>query len=184
MSGTGRHTVFIVGDRQVGKTSIARRIFQNRNLIFVSAVNGATEYHVYPQGRVYPIKILEIRNSAFLTENEIEVDAERDFAFFCYAIDDPESFQHVAETWIPLFREHVCDTLAMALIGNKRDLRHNAEVVHNLAERGLQPVPMNQGTELYHRHDTIRLFIESGRDYYPVFEQFIMIINDIILDLN
>ncbi|GBN37008.1 hypothetical protein AVEN_210089-1 [Araneus ventricosus] len=133
MQGTGRHTLVIVGDSHVGKTSIARRVFQNRDLIFVSAMNGATEYQVSIQGRKFPIKILEIRNSAFLTENAIQCDAERDFAFFCYAIDDPESFQHVSERCIPLFKEHVCDTMTMVLIGNKRDHRHNAEVVHNLS---------------------------------------------------
>ncbi|GBM90038.1 hypothetical protein AVEN_50660-1 [Araneus ventricosus] len=177
MQGTERQTVFIVGDSQVGKTSITRYIFQNRDVTFVSEVNGATEYAVSIQRGEFPTRILEIRNFAFLTENAIQCDAGRDFAFFCYAVDDPESFQNVAERWIPLFKEHVCDTMTMVLIGNKTDLRHNAEVVRNLSERGLQPVSMNQLTELYHRHDTICLFGEGGRDGFPMFEQLSMVLN-------
>ncbi|GBN28748.1 hypothetical protein AVEN_201536-1 [Araneus ventricosus] len=177
MLGTGRQTLFIVGDSQVGKTSITRYIFQNRDLTFVAAVNGATEYEVSIPGGEFPTRIIEIRNFDFLTENVIQCDAERDFAFFCYAVDDPESFQNVAERWIPLFKERVCDAMTMILIGNKTDLRHNAEVVRNLAERGLQPVSKNQLTELYHRHDTICLFGEGGRDGFPLFDQLSMVLN-------
>ncbi|GBM67855.1 hypothetical protein AVEN_101730-1 [Araneus ventricosus] len=184
MQGTSGYTAFILGDCQVGKTSLARRIFKNCDLIFVSSVNGATEYQVSFEGSESKTKFLEIRNSAFLTENAILCDADRDCAFFCYAIDDPESFQHVAETWIPLFREHVCDRMTMVLIGNKRDLRHNAEVVRNLSERGLQPVSMNQLTELYRRHDTIRFFGEGGRHYFPMFDQRSMVVNGTILNCN
>ncbi|GBN70562.1 hypothetical protein AVEN_87615-1 [Araneus ventricosus] len=184
MQGTRRHTVFIVGDSQVGETSITRRVFKNRDLIFVPSVNGGTEYQVSIQGGEFSTRILEIRNSAFLTENAIRFDAERDFAFFCYAIDDPESFQHVAERWIPLFKERVCDTMTMVLIGNKRDLRRKAEVIHNLAEQGLQPVSRNQGTEILHLDDAIDAFFESAINDFKALDQVTEIINDTILNYN
>ncbi|CAL1293641.1 unnamed protein product [Larinioides sclopetarius] len=172
MEAVGKHTLFILGDRQVGKTTIINRVFANRELIFAGATDDAIEYHVYLQGPI-PIKVLEIRNSAFLTENEIEVDDQRDVVIFCYAIDDPESFQHIADRWIPLFEQHANNAVTMILLGNKKDLRYDPEVINDLAARGLQPVSVNQGNELYCRYDRFYVFLEMGSHFILELNQLI-----------
>ncbi|CAL1272087.1 unnamed protein product [Larinioides sclopetarius] len=155
-------TIFIVGDSQVGKTTIARRLFENSNLDLVFSMDEVTVYEVRIPQMQSPIKVLEIRNSTFLTENEIGFDYERDVAIFCYAVDDPDSYQHVADTWIPLFRERGSDTMTMILIGNKKDLRRNAAVERRLAERELKPVHVSRGARLLFTNPSIEVFLESS----------------------
>ncbi|CAL1293640.1 unnamed protein product [Larinioides sclopetarius] len=184
MAGIGRPTLFMLGDSQVGKTTIVNRVFSNHELIFVGETSDATEYHVYLEGRDIPIKTLEIRNSAFLTENEIEIDDRRDVVLFCYAVDDPESFQHVTDRWIPLFEQHVGNTVTMVLIENKKDLQYDPEVIDDLAVRGLQPVSMYQGHELFCSQDKIHSFFVMGNDYFQRLEELKNVINNHLLNYN
>ncbi|CAL1293639.1 unnamed protein product [Larinioides sclopetarius] len=184
MEGINGSTIFIIGDSQVGKTTIARRIFENGDLDLVSSMDRATEYQVRIPQRQSPIKILEIRNSTFLTENEIRFDAERDVAIFCYAVNDPDSYQHVADTWIPLFRERGCDAMTMILIGNKKDLRRNPAVKRSLAERGLRPVHISRGSQLLFIYPSLDVFFESSINDFRDLDQIIKIINDTILNFT
>ncbi|CAL1287245.1 unnamed protein product [Larinioides sclopetarius] len=161
MEGIIGRIIFIVEDSQVGKTTIVRRLFENGDLDLVFSMDEATEYEVRIPQRQSPVKVLEIRNSTFLTENQIWFD-ERDAVIFCYAVDDPDSYQHVAETWIPLFRERGCDTITMILIGNKKDLRGNAAVERRLAERELKPVHVSRGARLLFTYPSLNVFLESS----------------------
>lgn len=65
----------------------------------------------------------------------------------CFSIADPISFHNVTHTWLPDVNPY-CSTTPILLVGTKRDLRENKEIVENLKEKKLSPITQQQGMDL------------------------------------
>ncbi|GBL71218.1 hypothetical protein AVEN_218866-1 [Araneus ventricosus] len=83
------------------------------------------------------------------------------YHFFCYAIDESRGFHHVAERWIPLFKERVCDFNDHGFDRKQRSLRRKAEVIHNLAGEQMQPAVEKSRDSLHLHLSAIDAFLSQ-----------------------
>jgi len=61
----------------------------------------------------------------------------------CFAISEPETLYNVREKWISEVL-HYCPGLPVLLIGCKRDLRNDPEVIKNLKAKNESPVTFEE----------------------------------------
>ena len=57
----------------------------------------------------------------------------------CFSIDNPDSLENIREKW-SIEVKHFCPGVPIILVGNKKDLRNDPEVIDELAKRNLKPV--------------------------------------------
>lgn len=92
-----------------------------------------------------------------------------DAIFMCFSVISPSSFEHIrskarlcslhpfprsfpgadvgAMQWVTEWRRHRPDT-PVVLIGTKKDMRTDPELLRRLADKGLAPITTAQGTRL------------------------------------
>jgi len=61
----------------------------------------------------------------------------------CFSIDSPDSLENVEEKWISEVL-HFCPKLSIILVGCKKDLRNDPNVINELRKRNQQPVSYKQ----------------------------------------
>ena len=69
---------------------------------------------------------------------------DTDVILMCFGIDNPDSFENLTEKWVPEIN-HFCPNVPVILVGNKKDLRNNAETHEQLSRRKLKPVSPEEG---------------------------------------
>lgn len=62
----------------------------------------------------------------------------------CFSIDNPDSLENIREKWTPEVR-HFCPKVPVILVGNKKDLRNDAQTIRELAKTKQEPVRWEQG---------------------------------------
>lgn len=62
----------------------------------------------------------------------------------CFSIDNPDSLENIREKWTPEVR-HFCPKVPIILVGNKKDLRNDAQTIRELAKTKQEPVRWEQG---------------------------------------
>ena len=98
---------------------------------------------------------------------------DTDVLLLCFAIDNPDSFQNVADKWVSELN-HFCPKVPVLLVGTKIDLRHDKRVCNNLARQHLKPVTRHEGRELA-RKINAHAYIEcSAKTHDGVLEVFEM----------
>ncbi|KTF92875.1 hypothetical protein cypCar_00015805 [Cyprinus carpio] len=65
----------------------------------------------------------------------------------CFCIASPSSYENVKLKWYPEVSEH-CPNVPILLVGTKKDLRDDPEVLKNLKEKNLTVVSQQQGVAL------------------------------------
>jgi len=65
----------------------------------------------------------------------------------CFSVISETSYSNVKTKWYPEVMHH-CPSAQVLLIGTKIDLRNDQEMIENLKEKGLSPIPSSQGEEL------------------------------------
>jgi len=166
MSAAVRRKIVVVGDGASGKTSLLQ--------VFTT---GTFPTNYEPTIFENNIKDWDVRGQAvelalWDTAGQEAYDRLRplsypdaDAVFICYAVDDPTSFENVAEKWLPEV-EHYCNTntnpatsghrlrkkaargeptTQVVLVGCKTDLRTDKDVLHKLADVGESPVATAEG---------------------------------------
>jgi len=78
----------------------------------------------------------------------------------CYAIDLPDSLENVMEKWIGEVN-HFCRGIPVALVGCKKDLRHDPPTIDLLRRQNQQPVTTAQGQAVAQRI-AARYFLECS----------------------
>jgi len=69
---------------------------------------------------------------------------ETDVIIMCFAIDNPASFENVAEKWAAEVK-HFCPNVPIILVGNKKDLRNDSNTIERLAKEHTAPISYVQG---------------------------------------
>ena len=62
----------------------------------------------------------------------------------CFSIDMPDSLDNIAEKWSPEVR-HFCPNVPVILVGNKKDLRGDANRAGELGKRKQELVRVEEG---------------------------------------
>ncbi len=149
----------VLGDRYCGKTTLLVEYRHNSKL---------TTGKLCHYGKV-TIKVNETPVELVLIKTRYELDSYRcndlvyrnaDVFVVCFAIDDPTSFENVSKKWIPELRLF-CPDVPVILVGNKKDLRHNTDVVECLKQRHLEPISAQDGQSLAERMN-ISAFLECS----------------------
>lgn len=65
----------------------------------------------------------------------------------CFCVTSPSSYENVKLKWYPEVSEH-CPHVPILLVGTKKDLRDDAEVLKKLKEKNLSAVSQQQGAAL------------------------------------
>ncbi|KAJ8046494.1 Rho-related GTP-binding protein RhoA-C [Holothuria leucospilota] len=72
---------------------------------------------------------------------------DTDVILMCYSIDNPDSLENIPEKWTPEVR-HFCPNVPIILVGNKKDLRHDANTKRELASMKQAPVQTEEGRSM------------------------------------
>jgi len=72
---------------------------------------------------------------------------QTDIFMLCFSVISETSYSNVKTKWYPEVMHH-CPSAQVLLIGTKIDLRNDQEMIDNLKEKGLAPIPASQGEEL------------------------------------
>ncbi|KAI8620610.1 GTP-binding protein rho1 [Chytriomyces sp. MP71] len=79
-----------------------------------------------------------------------------------FAIDNPDSLDNVSEKWFPEVNQY-CPGVPVVLVGLKKDLRTNSDVVRELAKTGQAPVSAQQGADAARRIGAVAYLECSAR---------------------
>lgn len=123
---TLKKKLVIVGDDLTGKTSI---LFASGNRTLPpDYVPTVLEY--YSASIKIDEEVIELIISD--TSGKTEYDSLRaltyrraDVILICFSIDNPESFQNVAEKWWPQVHHYGESQVPVLLVGNKKDMRYD-----------------------------------------------------------
>jgi len=72
---------------------------------------------------------------------------QTDIFMLCFSVISETSYSNVKTKWYPEVMHH-CPSAQVLLIGTKIDLREDQEMIENLKDKGLSPIPATQGEEL------------------------------------
>lgn len=97
---------------------------------------------------------------------------DTDVIIVCYAVDNPDSFQNVAEKWVPEVR-HFCPGVPYLLVGTKKDLLTDEDTLHRLMAHREKPVTNDQGEHLARKIHALAFFEVSAKTREGVSELFI-----------
>ena len=61
-----------------------------------------------------------------------------------FSIDSPDSLENIPEKWTPEVK-HFCPNVPIILVGNKKDLRNDANTTRELAKMKQEPVKFEDG---------------------------------------
>lgn len=65
----------------------------------------------------------------------------------CFCVTSPPSYENVKLKWYPEVSEH-CPNVPILLVGTKKDLRDDPEVINKLKEKNISPITQQQGAAL------------------------------------
>ncbi|XP_013390100.1 ras-like GTP-binding protein Rho1 [Lingula anatina] len=73
-----------------------------------------------------------------------------DVILMCFSIVSPDSLQNIAEKWIPEVK-HYCPNVPIVLVGNKKDLRCDPNMIRELAKMNQKPVSYEDGQTMAYK---------------------------------
>ena len=65
----------------------------------------------------------------------------------CFSIDSPDSLANILLNWTPEVK-HFCPNVPIILVGNKKDLRNDPEIINDLSKMKQEPVKCEEGENI------------------------------------
>ncbi|KAJ3016785.1 UNVERIFIED_CONTAM: GTP-binding protein Rho1 [Siphonaria sp. JEL0065] len=90
----------------------------------------------------------------------------------CFSIDSPDSLENVHENWIAEVT-HYCRGVPIILVGCKKDLRDDRNIIEKLRKNGQSPVTYQQGAEVAKKigaYQYVECSARTGEGVDAVFE--------------
>ncbi|KAK0137811.1 Rho-related GTP-binding protein RhoB [Merluccius polli] len=97
---------------------------------------------------------------------------DTDVILMCFSVDSPDSLQNIAEKWVPEVK-HFCPNVPIILVANKKDLRHDEGVRHELSRLKQEPVRAEDGRAMATRigaYDYLECCAKTKDGIWEVFE--------------
>jgi len=95
--------------------------------------------------------ILQVELALWDTAGQEDYDRLRPLSYpdthvilMCFSIDSPDSLENIPEKWTPEVR-HFCPNVPIILVGNKKDLRNDPNIISDLKKMKQEPVKTEQG---------------------------------------
>nr|XP_022333932.1 cdc42 homolog [Crassostrea virginica] len=135
----------LVGDMNVGKSSLAARICSRTFKTDYSPTlfdNYAATVSVH--GIPYHLNIFDTAGKEDFSKFRVISYLNSDVFLVCFSIDDIKSLVHVEESWVPELRQHVPNT-PFILVGTKLDARFQEPDIQVVSSSTVSP---KQGQEL------------------------------------
>jgi len=149
MSGLQEHVkIVVVGDGTVGKTCILVCHTQNYfPQTYVPTVFENYSANVQVDGQYCSLSLWD-------TAGQEEYDRLRPLAYpqtdvflLCFSLVNPNSFHNIKYKWHPEVKHH-WGKGKILLVGTKKDLREDPEVLENMRESNMEPITYEMGMEL------------------------------------
>ncbi|XP_011446036.1 cdc42 homolog [Magallana gigas] len=135
----------LVGDMNVGKSSLAARISSRTFKTDYSPTlfdNYAATVSVH--GIPYHLNLFDTAGKEDFSKVRVMSYINSDVFLVCFSIDDVKSLVHVQESWVPELRQHVPNT-PFILVGTKLDVRFQQPDIQVLDSSAVSP---KQGKEV------------------------------------
>ncbi|PVD28639.1 hypothetical protein C0Q70_11233 [Pomacea canaliculata] len=121
----------VVGDGECGKTCLLQRFCRDT---YSSQGYLPTVFDTQVVDMVSGTTTIEL--TLMDTAGQEDYDRLRPFAYpdtdvviICFSVDNPDSLENVLLTWVPEVRYFCGDTVSLVLVGNKKDVRLQNEVI-------------------------------------------------------
>ncbi|KAM4585992.1 rho-related GTP-binding protein RhoG-like [Fundulus diaphanus] len=135
----------MVGDGEVGKTflliAFTTSVFKQK---YLSAVFDNYTGEINVDGRTVTLNLWDTAGREGYERLRTLSYPQADVFIVCFSISSPSSYANVRLKWKPEVSQH-CPKAPILLLGTKRDLRGDEEMVKRLKEEGLAPSTQQQG---------------------------------------
>jgi len=153
-----RIKVALIGDGNVGKTSICFRLIDDKfDSIYVPTVFETSPFTMTLHGTDYNLLITDTagQETYDTLRKSVVYALNIDVFVLCYAINDERSYKNVIEQWIPELKQNAANK-PVILVGTKSDLRKTQDTSKMLS--------LCDGLELKHDIGAKQFFECSAKD--------------------
>ena len=146
----------VVGDGTVGKTCMMIAHINNSFPgEYVPTVFDNYSENMYIQSKFVSLNLWDTAGQEDYDRLRPLSYPQTDVFLVCFSVVNPTSFEHVTHKWYPEVSHH-CPGVPVLLIGNKIDLRENAEILEHLHEIKQTPITKTQGLTVAKRIGAIK----------------------------
>jgi small GTP-binding protein len=82
---------------------------------------------------------------------------QTDVFVVCFSVTSPASFENVSAKWLPELQHH-CPHTPYVLVGTKKDLRTDSDMLDRLKEKGMEMITTAKGEELAKKVKAVKYF--------------------------
>lgn len=121
--------IVLVGDSEVGKTSVINFLRKNYNEHNESTVFNTYSHFLFDEekNRNYNLEIIDTSGLKDYVKVRQPVYQKTNLIILCFAINNLKSFTNINDFWIPELNEFIPDTKRI-LLGLKNDTRYNQTI--------------------------------------------------------
>jgi len=127
--------VAIIGDGNVGKTSICFRLVDDQfQLVYVPTIFETKVHRMTLHGIEYELQIIDTAGQEAYDQlrQTLVYTMNPDVYILCYALDDPATHRNAKTTWWPELQKN-SPGKPIILVGNKTDLRKTKDTTQMLS---------------------------------------------------
>jgi len=118
--------IVLVGDSNVGKTTVINFLRKNYNLNYENTIFNAYTHFLFDEENniKYDLEIFDTSGNRDYLKVRKPVYYKANLIILCFAINNVESLYNINSFWIPEINEN-CPNCAKILLGLKNDMRYN-----------------------------------------------------------
>ncbi|XP_077323993.1 rho-related GTP-binding protein RhoG-like isoform X1 [Lithobates pipiens] len=138
----------VVGEEAVGKTCLL--VCYTTNAFpeeYTPTVVESYNAQITVGGKAVSLNMWDTAGQEEYTRIRALVYPETNVAIICFDISSPSSYERVQHYWYPEVRHH-CPNVPILLVGTKKDLRTNVDIINRLNKQNQLPITYQQGVSL------------------------------------
>uniref|UniRef100_A0A1I7ULW2 Rho-related GTP-binding protein RhoC n=1 Tax=Caenorhabditis tropicalis TaxID=1561998 RepID=A0A1I7ULW2_9PELO len=146
-----RKKLVVVGDGACGKTSLLY-VFHDDHFPseYIPTVFECNAKDIEIDGKLIQLDLWDTAGQEDYERLRPLAYPETDVILMCFSIDSPDSLENILEKWTPEIK-HFCPNVPFLLVGNKKDLREDEEIIKELKKQRQVPVRFEQGMAVANR---------------------------------
>ncbi|RIB12198.1 P-loop containing nucleoside triphosphate hydrolase protein [Gigaspora rosea] len=123
--------IAIIGDSDVGKTTLARRAFYSSSIYNQQFYFPLAPFDWYPNGHYFVYSIYDAIGNFKLGELDREIEYKDTGAIIlCFALDDPQTLTNIEKVWLPDIKKNFPYKMPpLLLVGNNKQIRDSIPII-------------------------------------------------------